>query len=143
MVTSKETQKHLANLVTAHEDAAEGYRTASEGVESPELKAWMTEQASTRTNFATELRPYWSESDQDRDGSTSGKIHRGWVNLKAGMNVSDEELCKECAFGEDKAIEQFEEALSDENLDSPVQEIAQKQLSHIRSTKSELEARTR
>lgn len=140
MTITKETKENLEKLITANEDASKGYAKASEGIDNPEIKSFMTTQASKRNEFAASLRRFHPEPDSDR-GSFTGEIHRGWMNMKNSMNVSDEEIVKECVFGENKATEQYEEAIKSDDLNPELRSTFQSQISEIRSAKDWLENR--
>lgn len=145
--TQEKVNDLIGSLVTANEDANEGFSTAAKGVDCSDIKQYLVSEAGTRAAFAQELRPYWHGEDaQKRDsgdhGSFAGEVHQGWMKLKSGLNVSDEEMCKECAFGEGKAIDQYEDALSNDEplLPDAARALAQNHLKHIRESKSKLEA---
>ncbi len=104
----------LNGLLQISRDGEEGFRTSAEAVKSADLKTVFTTAARRCAEGAKELeravRARGGEPAQG--GTTSGALHRGWVNLKAAIAGSDDlAILNECERGEDVAKAAYAAAL--------------------------------
>lgn len=105
----------LNELIAACRDREEGYRTAAEGVRAPELKelfhAYERQSAGFVAELQREVRRLGGEPVDH--GSLSGRVHRGWLNLKAVVTGGDAAaIIAACEAGEEAAREACERALA-------------------------------
>lgn len=119
--------KQLEKLLTCCEDGYHGYLEAAKGIESPNVRKQLEENAAERMSFRQELLYFSPTVHSDTDGSTAGKVYRSWINLKEKMNVSDEEILADCVVGEKQAIDQYDEVLEDKQLEPKLRSVIQKQ----------------
>ncbi len=137
----KNTVSVLNSLIETNEDGRKGYMEASEHVNTPELKSTFGALATRRANFATELRSQvrtLGGEPESTEGTTGGKVHRGWINLKEALTSRDPEaILEECEKGDEHALEQYKEAL-DSGLPTTVRPIVERQMSTIRETKEKI-----
>jgi uncharacterized protein (TIGR02284 family) len=104
----------LNDLIETSKDGEEGFRTCAEGVTKPDLKAMFNDAARRCAQGAAELQAKVRElgGDPDQSGSTSGSLHRAWVNIKSSITGMDEAaVLADCERGEDVAKEAYEAAL--------------------------------
>ena len=104
----------LNNLIETCKDGEQGFKEAAEGVERSDLKSTFYEYSQQRSQFAGVLQGMVRSlgGDAESDGSISGAMHRGWINIKAAVTGQDEAaILNECERGEDFAKEAYEEAL--------------------------------
>lgn len=131
--TAHECLEILNNLVETCKDGQKGYRTAAEGVKSPDLKRLLNELSLERARFAGDLQGEVTRlgGDPAKSGSTGGALHRGWLNLKKAVTgSSDHAILEECERGEDSAIQDYRKALSKE-LPSDLRSIVERQYVQI------------
>lgn len=104
----------LNNLIQTCKDGEQGFKEAAEGVERSDLKSTFYEYSQQRSQFAGVLQGLVRTlgGDPESDGSISGALHRGWINIKSAVTGRDEAaILNECESGEDYAKEAYEEAL--------------------------------
>jgi len=116
-MNEKEMKKDTDQLIEKNNDASKGYRKAAEHAKSEELKNFLSKQSKQRKAFADDLsiklRAYFPDVKTDNDGSTSGKLHRGWLSLKSTLSEdNDESILEECIRGDQKEKEEYDEFLS-------------------------------
>jgi uncharacterized protein (TIGR02284 family) len=119
----------LNNLIQTCLDGKDGFVEAAEAVESSETKTFFAQQSQERARFAGELQALVRGlgGDPQEDGSVSGAIHRGWMDLKAAVAGNDEHsVLVECERGEDSAKKAYKDAL-EQNLPANVRDTVQTQ----------------
>lgn len=111
----------LNNLVEINNDRIEGYTRASKESDAPDLKNLFTQFIETsrkcRQELVTEVRRL---AGTPKEGtSTSGKFYRAWMDVKAALTRKDEKaILSSCEFGEDVAVQAYEDALKEEELNA-------------------------
>jgi uncharacterized protein (TIGR02284 family) len=70
----------------------------------------------------------------ETSGSTLGAIHRGWVNLKSAVTVSDKAIVSEVVNGETVAEKYFGDASKDQTLPQEALGLVQKQHAKIQES---------
>ena len=128
----------LNQLIEINNDRVEGYETASKETDAADLKSLFTDLQSTSHNNLTALR-----SEVNRMGGTpeegtrvTGKFFRAWMDVKAALTGNDRQtILNSCEFGEDKALETYENVLAD---DASV--LSSEQLAIVREQQSKLRA---
>ena len=69
----------------------------------------------------------------ETSSSTTGALHRGWINLKSAITGGDEHaILAECERGEDSAVEEYKKAL-DDGLTPSAQELVSRQFAEIKA----------
>lgn len=119
----------LNNLIETCKDGEQGFKEAAEGVERSDLKSTFYEYSQQRSQYAGVLQGLVRSlgGDPESDGSISGAVHRGWINIKAAVTGRDEEaILNECERGEDYAKEAYEDALKT-SLPSNVEDVLRQQ----------------
>ncbi len=104
----------LNNLIETCKDGEQGFKEAAEGVERSDLKTTFYEYSKQRSEYAGVLQGLVRSlgGDPEADGSISGAVHRGWINIKSAVTGRDESaILNECERGEDYAKEAYEDAL--------------------------------
>jgi len=134
MKFTEEVAKKLNNLLEKNYDAEKGYQDAAERIENPTMKDFLQEQAQKRYDFGheikTEIKNYGEQPD--KGGSTKGTVHRAWMDLKAAVaSSSEEQVMEEVQRGEQSAINEYNEVISETSLPPSVQQILTKQRDQI------------
>src|SRR5215213_2924601 len=114
MASNAQVIATLNGLIQTCRDGEEGFRTAAEGVGSPELKELFGGYARQRAGFAGELQDEVRRlgGEPVEGGSVTGSVHRGWMGLKAALTGEDERaILGECERGEDSALAAYRAAL--------------------------------
>lgn len=104
----------LQELATVCRDSQEGYKTAAEEAEDPELRSEFQDLARKRGQEADELDRLIRENGGEpapRSGSLSGQAHRMFVSLRSALSSSDRAaVLNEVARGESYAEAAFDKA---------------------------------
>ncbi len=129
------TTSILNDLIETLKDGQEGFRAAAADVKSPDLKTLFGELSLQRSKFAGELQALAHEHGEKNpadSGSTAGAIHRGWIDLKAGLVKQDNHaILSECERGEDSAVAAYEKVLKENDLDANVTQTLERQFTAI------------
>lgn len=139
----KKTVSVLNDLIQTVEDGREGYRQASENVESPEIRSMLSEYSSRRAGFAATLREEVRSlgGEPEQEGTVAGSLHRGWISLKETLSSNDDEaVIAECCRGEEHAIEQFGNALENNDLPAPTRSTIEGQKREIEQARARMES---
>ena len=118
----------LNDLIEVTLDSAHGYTDAVHDVANPHFKTLFGKRGVERKQIAatlqTEVRRLLG-GDPAQSGTVLGKIHREFMNLKAAISGSDAGIVASVEAGEDHIKKQYDKALQDPAISSPVREIIQ------------------
>jgi uncharacterized protein (TIGR02284 family) len=125
----------LKGLVQTLNDGKEGFRQASENVKDEDLKQLFSEFSLQRSKFAgvleAELLSLGEADPQDEGTTLSGKIHRGWIDIKGALTKADRHaVLAEAERGEDVAVKAFKDAL-ETDLTAPLRETIAEQAAEV------------
>lgn len=128
----------LNQLIVINNDRIEGYETATKETEDSDLKTLFAQFEYTSQKCKAEL-----VSEVQRLGGTpaegtktTGKIYRAWMDVKAALTGNDREaILNSCEYGEDVAIEEYEDALNNNSDDISAEQrsMLNQQLQQIRA----------
>src|SRR5690242_11016404 len=100
MAQQKEIISTINSLIETLKDGQEGFRQAAEAVKDPSLKSLFNQFSLQRARFAGELQSeavQLGESKPETDSSTSGALHRAWINIKSAVTSGDDHaILAEC-----------------------------------------------
>jgi len=120
MKTSGEVAEILNDLIQINNDRIKGYeRAIKELKEDDDLKtlfAVFIDQS--RQNIMTLGKEVQAlGSDMERNSTTSGKLYRAWMDVKAVFTGHDRQnVLDNCEFGEDAALKAYHTALHSNDL---------------------------
>jgi len=123
----------LNNLIETCKDGQDGFKSASEGVRTSEIKTLFSTYSQQRSQFAGELQTEVRRlgSDPEKTGSTAATLHRGWINIKSTVTGQDEAaIIAECERGEDSAVSNYKDALN-ETLPADVRSTVERQYQQV------------
>lgn len=106
----------LNHLIEICSDGERGFTAAAEHTSDPELKALYSELAAQRRGFADALVPHAQRlgGDAAAEGTSVGRLHRGWMNLKGRISGHhDQVILEEAERGEDAAVRAYRDALNE------------------------------
>lgn len=133
MENTRATVETLNDLILINNDRIAGFEHAIKelGGDDAELKATFTgligESHRLKMELATEVAA--SGKDIETGTSTSGKLHRTWLDLKAAFSGhSTHSILEECEFGEDAISKAYQTALDQEGLPAYIRELISAQL---------------
>ena len=136
MAQAKQTISTINTLIETLKDGQEGFREASEAVQDPTLKSLFNEYSLQRSRFAGELQNEvirLGEPEPEETSSTAGAMHRAWINLKSAITSRDDHaILAECERGEDVAVKEYQKAMEEEDLSSPLRDIVSRQYAEVK-----------
>jgi uncharacterized protein (TIGR02284 family) len=136
MTQQKEIISTINSLIETLKDGQQGFKQAAEAVKDSNLKSLFNEYSLQRAKFAGELQSQavqLGESKPEDSSSTSGAIHRAWIDLKSALTSGDDHaILAECERGEDSAVKEYKDAMEGD-LSAPISEIVSRQYSEVQS----------
>jgi len=145
MENTQATVQILNDLIQINNDRIEGYQRASKDLKDgdTELKSLFTrfigQSQGYRLALGTEVSAFGK--DIETSTTTSGKIHRAWLDVKAAFTGHDtHNVLEECEFGEDAILKAYRTALEDENLPAYLRETISQQESELLDAHDEIKA---
>jgi uncharacterized protein (TIGR02284 family) len=123
MVTTETTTEILHDLIAINNDRIAGYELAIKELKpsANDLLQLFSDMADEsryiKATLENALHEHGSEK-HDHEGTTmSGKIYRVWMDVKATFSGhSRKAILENCEYGEDKALDAYQEALSEQDL---------------------------
>lgn len=117
MQSNAKTAEILNDLIKINRDRVEGYEKAIKELDASDtdLNALYQQYAQQSRTFVTQLSSEVSKLGEKSasDTTLSGKIYRGWMDVKATFSGDERKTTLEsCEFGEDAAQKAYKEALS-------------------------------
>jgi len=141
--TEKDVVSVLNDLVVINNDRIEGYKTASEETEDGDLKTLFNSMADESRRYKTELSTEISKlgGSVESGTKTSGKFYRAWMEIKSALTGKDRKaILSSCEFGEDAALEEYDDALSAEELTAECRELIGKQRVSLKASHDKIKA---
>lgn len=133
---TEDMSKRINELLEKNYDAEKGYKKAAEIVENPKLKQFFKDQAQDRYNFGHELKDEIKNvgSEPDKGGSTTGDLHRTWMDIRSTFTSNDEgAILKEVQKGEEAALEEYNEVINDTTLPPTTKRILTNQRENVQT----------
>lgn len=124
----------LNNLIQTCKDGAEGFREASQGINSEDLRDLFLRYSQQRAQFVTELQDEVRKlgKEPETSGSIAASLHRGWINIREAFQANNENaVLTECERGEDVAVDSYQDALKTA-LPSDILSVVERQYMQIR-----------
>jgi uncharacterized protein (TIGR02284 family) len=133
----------LNDLIETCRDGENGFRTAAESLKDHYAKGIFERYGRQRAEMARELEQEVGRlgGTAATRGSTSGALHRGWMNIKSAVAGSDDAaIIAEAERGEDVAKSAYEKALASRTLPAGAHELVEQQAAIVRATHDEVRA---
>lgn len=134
MSYTKPVGKKLNALLEKTRDAEKGFNKAAENADSSELKSYFTRKSQERSAFARQLEIEIGSFGQkpDNGGSTTGAMHRAWMDVKAFFSAdNDESMLEETISGEKAAVNEYKDVLKETSLPSSTETLLTQQMNKI------------
>jgi uncharacterized protein (TIGR02284 family) len=135
----------LNDLIEINNDRIAGYQKAIEElhVEDSDLKSLFVEMVrqSHRHKAALVQEVQVLGAEPETGSTTSGKIYRTWMDIKAIFTGHDREtVLNNCEFGEDAAQKAYKMALDTEALSANLRSLISNQKSELKASHDEIKA---
>jgi uncharacterized protein (TIGR02284 family) len=131
----------LNNLIEATLDSAHGYEDASKDTKNPYFKTLFGKRAIERKQVTAELQTEVRRllgGKPAAAGTTAGKVHRAFMNLKAAVTGSDKGIVNSVESGEDHIKKEYDEALADQALSMPALDLVRRMYVSIKAGHDEM-----
>ncbi|WP_234733314.1 ferritin-like domain-containing protein [Tellurirhabdus bombi] len=133
----------LNGLVLINNDRINGYEKAAADIEDPHLATIFLNLTSQSRTFRSELADFVVRMGgfvpDLTQTSTSSKLHRTWIDIKSTFTGKDRTaILGSCIFGENAAVEEYEEVLEKENLPAYLRDTISQQLTSLRQTRDQV-----
>ncbi|GAB4055405.1 ferritin-like domain-containing protein [Spirosoma litoris] len=139
MITNKEIVDDLNELVKINNDRIQGYEKAIEDNEDAQLDDLFRHYVIQSQNFRSQLADHivridgLAVSDATSTDVTS-KIHRAWIDIKTALTGKDRDsVLSSVEFGENAAIEAYQDAIDKDHIPAYIKEDLVKQLSELQA----------
>ena len=139
MNTNTDTAEILNDLVQINNDRIEGYQKAIENLktEDADLKSLFVsmigESQKCKSELANELNGL--KADTAQSSTTSGKLYRAWMDVKAVFTGHDRKsVLENCEFGEDAAQKAYKDAANDADLPAYLRDLVMEQKRTLRQS---------
>jgi len=143
MENNNEIISDLKGLINTLNDGKEGYESAAEITDSPELKSLFAGFATQRETYANELTAHIAQHgghSENESGGILGALHRTWIDIKQALSSKEDiAILSAIETGEKAAIDKFDAALDDPNIHADHITLLQKQRTGIREALNEIE----
>ena len=126
----------LKTLTDTLADSVNGYRDAAQHVDSAEFRQMFTQLGDERSQVLSDLQSELARlgGSAERDGTTLGSLHQGWLDLKASITGHDDKaVINEVERGEDYLKEKFETALNSDELSGESRSVVERAYQSVRS----------
>jgi uncharacterized protein (TIGR02284 family) len=145
MENTQATAEVLNDLVQINNDRIEGYQRALKDLRDADtdLKSLFTTLIGDSHRYKLELGTEIGVLGKDIETgtTTSGKIHRAWLDVKAAFTAHDaHDILEECEFGEDAILKAYKEALEEEYLPAYLRQLIIGQQSELVDAHDEIKA---
>ncbi len=146
MIKNEEIVEDLNELVKINNDRIQGYMKALEDTKDTQLDHLFNEMIVQSQNFRSQLADHIVRIDghavtDATSTDISSKIHRAWIDIKAAVTGKDRDtVLSSVTFGENAAIEAYEEAIEEDHIPAYIKEDLTKQLSELKTACAKMEA---
>ena len=129
METNEKLIEVLNDLIEINNDRAKGYEKATEEIKDLDidLQAIFQSMANDSRRYAAELIDEVNKQGGEfsTDTTTSGKIYRMWMDVKATFTGHDRQsILESCEYGEDAAQKAYTDAIaSDAEMSAQVRQL--------------------
>jgi len=142
--TKEQVISDLKNLLELINDGKEGYHSAAEATDAPELKALFSKLSGERIVYAAELKDHieahGGTADNDSGGLLGG-IHRTWLTIKEALSSKENSaLIETIITGEKAVIARYDELIADFADHADHMELLKTQREGIQTALTEIEA---
>jgi uncharacterized protein (TIGR02284 family) len=131
----------LNNLIEVTLDSAHGYEDAAKDTRNPYFKTLFGKRAIERKQVTSELQTEVRRllgGKPAQAGTTAGKAHRMFMNLKAAVTGSDKGIVNSVEAGEDHIKKEYDEALADQALSMPALDLVRRMYVSIKTGHDEM-----
>jgi uncharacterized protein (TIGR02284 family) len=145
MENNKENAEILNDLIQINNDRIAGYEKAIDELKSddsdlkPVFLEMIKQSHKLKANLVQEVQVIGEEAESGT--TTSGKIYRAWMDVKAIFTGQDREtVLNNCEFGEDAAQKSYQMALEEDTLNANLRALVSEQKFDLRGSHDEIKS---
>lgn len=145
MENNKENAEILNDLIQINNDRIAGYEKALDELKSedndlkPVFLEMIKQSHKLKANLVQEVQVIGEEAESGT--TTSGKIYRAWMDVKAVFTGHDREtVLNNCEFGEDAAQKAYQMALEEDTLNANLRALVSEQKFDLRGSHDEIKS---
>ncbi len=137
MITNKEIVDDLNDLVKINNDRIQGYEKAIQDTKDAQLDDLFRHYVIQSQNFRSQLADHIVRIDglavsDATSTDVSSKVHRAWIDIKSALTGKDRDtVLSSVEFGENAAVESYQDAIAKDHIPAYIKEVLQKQLSEL------------
>lgn len=146
MIKNEEIVDDLNDLVKINNDRIQGYEKAIEDNKDPQLDDLFRHYVIQSQNFRSQLADHIVRIDgtavsDATSTDVSSKIHRAWIDIKSALTGKDRDtVLSSVEFGENVAVEAYQDAIEKDHIPAYIKEDLQKQLSELKAAFEKVKA---
>ncbi|WP_266367174.1 ferritin-like domain-containing protein [Tellurirhabdus rosea] len=141
---NEELVETLNDLVRINNDRIQGFKKSIEDNEDAQLNDLFRHMMVQSQQFRSELADHivrldGSAVDETTSTDLSSKVHRAWIDIKAAVTGKNRDtILSSVEFGENAAVEAYEDALDDEDLPAHIKTLLESHLSKLRASHDQM-----
>ncbi len=146
IIKNEEIVDDLNDLVKINNDRIQGYEKAIEDTKDADLDELFRHSIIQSQKFRSQLADHIVRIDGTAvsDATTSdlsSKIHRAWIDIKAAVTGKDRStVLSSVEYGENAAVEAYQDAIEKDHIPAYIKEDLQAQLSELKATADKMSA---
>jgi uncharacterized protein (TIGR02284 family) len=146
MIKNEEIVESLNDLVKINNDRIQGFEKAVEDTEDSQLDSLFRQMIVQSQNFRSQLADHIVRIDgtavSDATSTDVGsKIHRAWIDIKSAVTGKDRDtVLSSVEFGENAAVEAYEDAIEEDHIPAYIKEQLQTQLTELKASLDNVKA---
>jgi len=133
--TNEKTVSLLNGLIEINNDRIDGYEKAVKETENGAYKSLFAGFAGDSRQYRAELiSEVISHGGIPAEGNTaSGKVYHAWMDIKAALTAKDSTaILNTCEFGEDAAVEAYDDVLKSDKLTAKARNLVSRQRASVK-----------
>lgn len=136
MENSSKTTEVVNDLIKINNDRIEGYQKAIAEIPAvdADLKVLFSNMVEQSQTMKIELQQHLNPGEDrvEDETTTSGKIYRGWMDIKKAFAFDDRKaILESCEYGEDAAQKAYRNAQEEEGLSANTQMLISNQKNQL------------
>ncbi len=146
MIKNEDLVDSLNDLVKINNDRIQGFEKAIEDNEDASLDDLFRHMILQSQQFRSELADHIVRLDGSAvsDATStdlSSKVHRAWIDIKAAVSGKDRDtVLSSVEFGENAAVEAYEDAIEDDEIPHYIKDVVQNQLTQLQASLEKVKA---
>lgn len=146
MIKNEEIVEDLNDLVKINNDRIMGYEKAIEDNEDAQLddlfRHYIVQSQKFRSQLAEHIVRIDGTAVTDATSTdVSSKIHRAWIDIKSAVTGKDRDtVLSSVEFGENAAVEAYQDAIEKDHIPAYIKEDLTSQLSDLKTAQEKVKA---